>query len=76
MYATVQPDGSVKIDYTIEFHNNPGAHPIDIVDIGTPHTGYRLGDIHAWIDEQPLHDIRPSRICSSGFRSAFGRKCR
>ena len=36
MFATVQPDASLKIDYTIEFHNNPGAHNIDIVDIGTP----------------------------------------
>jgi hypothetical protein len=60
MYATVLPEGSMKIDYTIEFHNNPGAHPIDIVDIGAPHSGYRLDDIWAWIDDQPLKDIRPS----------------
>ena len=67
MYATVQPDGSLKIDYTIEFQNNPGAHSIDIVDIGTPHSGYRLGDILAWIDNQPLHDIRPSTEVHPGF---------
>ncbi|MGA2799377.1 MAG: hypothetical protein ABSE63_17480, partial [Thermoguttaceae bacterium] len=67
MYATVLPDGSLKIDYTIEFHNHRGAHPIDIVDIGTPHAGYRLGDIRAWIDDQPLHDIRPSTEVHPGF---------
>ncbi len=67
MFAAVQPDGSAKIEYSIEFHNNPGAHPIDIVDIGTPHAGYRLADIRAWIDDQPLHDIRPSTEISIGF---------
>jgi hypothetical protein len=67
MYATVQPDGSLKIDYTIEFYNNPGAHIIDIVDIGTPHSGYRLGDIRAWIDGQLLHNIRPSTEVHTGF---------
>jgi hypothetical protein len=67
MYATVLADGSLKIDYTIEFHNNPHAHLIDIVDIGTPHAGYRLGDIQAWIDDQPLQDIRPSTEVHPGF---------
>jgi hypothetical protein len=67
MYATVQPDGSLKIDYTIEFHNNPGAHVIDIVDIGTPHAGYRLSDIQAWINDRPLRDIRPSTVVHPGF---------
>jgi hypothetical protein len=67
MYATVQPDGSLKIDYKIEFHNNPGSHAIDIVGIGTPHAGYRLGEIRAWIDDQPLKDIRPSTEVHPGF---------
>jgi hypothetical protein len=67
LYATVQPEGSLKIDYTIEFHNNRGAHPIDIVDIGTPRAGYRLGDIRAWIDDQPLHEIHPSTEVQPGF---------
>jgi hypothetical protein len=72
MYNTVEPDGSLKIDYTIEFHNNPGAHPIDVVDIGTPHAGYRLGEIRAWIDNQPLRDIKPSEYVHPGFEVHFG----
>jgi hypothetical protein len=67
MFVAVQPDGSVKIEYSIEFQNNPIAHPIDVVDIGTPHAGYRLSDIRAWIDDQPLPDIRPSTAISTGF---------
>src|SRR3972149_1188819 len=47
MYVTVQPNASVKIDYEIQFRNHPGAHPIDIVDIGAPHADYSLKDIRA-----------------------------
>jgi hypothetical protein len=72
MGVTVQPDGSARIDYLIEFYNNPGARPIDIVDIGTPHAGYRLGDIQAWIADQPLHDIRPSTAIRIGFEVHLG----
>ena len=67
MYVTVQPDASVKIDYLIEFNNNRAAHDIDIVDIGTPNAYYRLSDIRAWIDEQPLHNIRSSTVVNPGF---------
>ena len=59
MFAAVQPDGSAKIDYVIEFHNNPGAHPIDIVDIGTPHSGYRLKDIQR-LDRRPAFARYPA----------------
>ncbi len=67
MFVTIQHDASAKIDYPIQFHNQAGAHPIDIVDIGTPHAGYVLGNIQAWIDDQPLHDIRPSQYVTPGF---------
>jgi hypothetical protein len=72
MYVIVQPDASVKIDYVIEFNNNQHAHEIDIVDIGTPHAGYRLSDIRAWLDDQPLPDIRPSTVVSPGFEVHLG----
>ena len=71
MYVTIQPDASVKIDYTFLFRNNPGAHPIDIVDIGTPHAVYTLGDIRAWIDDQPLTVIRHSTVVK-GFEVHLG----
>ena len=67
MYATVQPDASVKIDYVIEFNNNRGSHDIDIIDIGTPNAYYKLSDIRAWIDDQPLPTILASSVVSPGF---------
>lgn len=75
MYVTVQPDASAKIDYEIEFHNNPRAHEIDIVDIGTPHAGYSLNNIRAWIDGQAVggQDILPSTVVHPGFEVHLGR---
>ncbi len=72
MYVTIQPDASAKIDYEIDFHNNPGAHPIDIVDIGTPHADYNLENIQAWHEGQPLHNIRPSTVVHPGFEVHLG----
>jgi hypothetical protein len=66
MVVTVERDASVRIVYDITFHNNPGAHPIDIVDIGMPHAGYRLSDISASLDGRPLRDIRPSTEVKPG----------
>src|SRR3989304_244883 len=72
MLVTISPDASVKINYEIQFHNNRGARPIDIVDIGTPHAGYSLSNIRAWINDQPVSDIRPSTVVHPGFEVHLG----
>jgi hypothetical protein len=71
MYVTVQSDATVKIDYQITFHNNPGARPIDVVDIGTPHSGYSLGNVSASIGGHTLTDIRHSSYVE-GFEVHLG----
>jgi hypothetical protein len=71
MYVTVQSDSTVKIDYQITFHNNPAACPIDVVDIGTPHSSYNLGDVHASIGGRTLTDIRYSSFVK-GFEVHLG----
>ncbi len=58
MQVTVQPDASVRIVYDITFKNNLGAHPIDVVDIGTPDKGYELSQIKASCNGKVLSDIR------------------
>jgi len=58
MAVTVQPDASVRIVYDITFNNQPGAHPIDIVDIGTPDKRYSLGQIKASCNGIASSDIR------------------
>lgn len=67
MQVFVQPDASAKIVYDITFANRPGAHAIDVVDIGTPHAGYRLSNVAASIDNTPLRDIRKSEYVDPGF---------
>lgn len=67
MQTWVQPDGSVRIVYDITFRNNPGAHPIDIVDIGAPTRQYGIQRVQASMGGQTLGDVRPSTVVSPGF---------
>ena len=69
----VQPDASVRMVYDITFTNQAGAHVIDIVDIGTPHSGYRLTDVKASIAGEPIRDIRKSTYVDPGFEVHLGR---
>ncbi|MDI6770329.1 MAG: hypothetical protein QMD04_11735 [Anaerolineales bacterium] len=47
-------DGSVSLDYTFVFNNNPGAHVIDFVDVGMPHGNYAFNSISADMDGHAL----------------------
>lgn len=66
MQVYPQPDASVRIVYDITFRNLPGAHPIDVVDIGLPHKGYSFADMRASIDGRPLSRIRRSEYIDIG----------
>jgi hypothetical protein len=67
MLVTVNPDASVRITYEFIFQNTPSGHAIDIVDIGTPHAGYKLNKVRAWIDGYELRNIRVSTFVKPGF---------
>lgn len=64
MQVFVNPDASARIVYDITFDNS--GSPIDIVDIGTPHDGYDIGNFIASIDGHPLTDIRVSEYIDTG----------
>jgi hypothetical protein len=66
MQVFVNPDASARIVYDITFDNASFASPIDIVDIGTPHDNYDLGNFSASVDGRPLSDIRPSAYIETG----------
>jgi hypothetical protein len=68
----VNADASITLDYTITFECSPGAHPIDIVDIGLPHKGYDIGNMSASIDDMPLSGIRKSTAISCGVEVPLG----
>lgn len=64
MQVYVQPDASVKIVYDITFDNYGSA--IDIVDIGMPHSNYKISTMSASINGVNLSDIRKSEVVNPG----------
>lgn len=71
MTVTVNPDASAKIEYDFTFRNSGRGHRIDVVDVGTPHSGYNLSNVRASVDGHPLHDIRDSTYVK-GFEVHLG----
>lgn len=43
-------DGTMSLDYTWVFTNQPGAHPIDFVDVGMPNNDFEVDTIRASVD--------------------------
>lgn len=68
----VNSDGTISLDYTITFNNNPGAAVIDIVDIGMPNSLYSRSSISAEINGSRLTDIRTSTVVSPGVEIHLG----
>jgi len=64
MQVIVQEDGSTRIIYDITFENF--GSPIDVVDIGMPHSKYRIGTMSASIGDVALTDIRVSQYVKPG----------
>ncbi len=47
-------DGTLGIDYTWDFNNQPGAHSIDFVDVGTPSFNFDMSSINADVNGSPV----------------------
>jgi len=65
-------DGSIDIVYDITFTNDPGAHVIDIVDIGMPNDQYDLSSAQATIDGKPVTGIYKSEWLDTGVEIHLG----
>ena len=74
MAVHVRPDASVEIQYRIVFQNQPGAHPIDIVDIGLPHADYDISNMTASAGGEPLTEIYNSQYVKPGVEVHLGNK--
>jgi hypothetical protein len=68
----IQEDSSVDIVYDITFTCDPGAHPIDIVDVGLPNDYYDLSSAKATIDGQPVSGIYESEWLDTGVEVHLG----
>lgn len=51
-------DGSLNLTYVYGFSNDPGASPIDFVDIGLPNGNFSLSDVSAEVDGKAIADIK------------------
>lgn len=69
---SLSPDASLQIYYELTFRCQPGADPIDIVDIGFPSAGYDLESVAAELDGIQLTTIRPSEYISVGVEIPLG----
>lgn len=72
--VSVEKDRSLVIYYKITFRCAPGAHPIDIVDIGFPSKDYQLDSVRAQIGGVALSGIKPSSYISNGVEIPLGDK--
>lgn len=70
--VSIESDASIQIWYGITFECAPGAHPIDIVDIGFPTAEYDPGSVRAEIDGEPLGGIRRSEYVPIGVEIPLG----
>ncbi|MFZ2098533.1 MAG: hypothetical protein WAV05_18020 [Anaerolineales bacterium] len=55
-------DGTLSLDYTFVFINNPSGHIIEYVDLGLPNSNYSDSNITAFVNGNQVYDIS-----SSGF---------
>jgi hypothetical protein len=68
----INGDGTVNIVYDITFANDPGASPIDAVDIGMPNSTYDLSNVQASINGAPLTRISDSPYVTPGIAVELG----
>jgi len=55
--AYIEEDGTLSLNYIIEFQNDPNGAPIEFVDIGMPTSAYSRNVIDATVDNQPITTI-------------------
>jgi hypothetical protein len=68
----INQNGTVEILYDLTFANDPGAPPIDVVDVGMPNSTYNLSQIKASIGGATLTDITNSPYVKPGIAVGLG----
>jgi hypothetical protein len=64
-HVVVNRDGSADIEYWMTFTPDPGAHSLDIIDIGLPNKSYDLGSAQAWYVAPDGQEFPVSKILDS-----------
>ncbi|MBI9046837.1 MAG: hypothetical protein JEZ06_20290, partial [Anaerolineaceae bacterium] len=68
----INSDGTIDIEYIIDFYNDTSADPIDYVDIGLPNSNYSISGITAKIDGKNVNHIANSQYVSPGIELGLG----
>jgi len=50
VHVYLNADGTMRLDYTWDFVNQPGAHAIDFVDVGMPNSNFGMNSISAKVN--------------------------
>lgn len=61
-----ESDGTLTLDYTYIFTNDPSGPTIEYVDLGLPNKHYSESNITAWVNGNPVTDISSSGYQGSG----------
>lgn len=67
-----EDDGTLDLFYEFVFVNQPGAHPIEFVDVGVPNSNYYDSDITATIDGKQINYITSAEYEGIGTGVAIG----
>lgn len=65
-------DGTLTLDYTFVFTNQPTGHPIEYVDVGLPNGNFQVDEITAEVNGNSLGFISRSEYQGSGTGVAVG----
>ncbi len=68
----IEEDGTISIQYIIEFQNRPNAPAIEFVDIGMPNRTYSMNNIKADIDGNAITDFESSDFAPNAFALVLG----
>jgi hypothetical protein len=72
VHVYIEPDGTVRIVYDMVLANDPGAPPMDVIDLGMPNSTYNLSEIQASVDGVQLFDIEDSPYVKPGVAVNLG----
>jgi hypothetical protein len=59
-------DGTLSLDYTMKFYNDPSGHPIEFVDLGLPNYSFDQHTIMADVDGKPVEYVSSSEFEGTG----------
>ena len=72
VHAFWQEDGTLQLEYIFVFTNDPGAPPIEFVDVGMHNNAYDLSNIVATVNGQPITHIADSEYVDDAFELGLG----